>query len=40
MLYEKLVNKKLEYMKNKDHVIILGDCLEIMENMKKNFLWI
>lgn len=33
MLYSKLVNENYEYIGNEDHVVILGDSLEIMENM-------
>lgn len=33
-MYNKLLNKEFEYMEKDDHIILLGDCLEIMKNMQ------
>lgn len=36
MNYNSFFNKKFEYCKNNNHILVLGDSLEIMKNMKKN----
>lgn len=33
-MYNEILNKKYEYMEKDNHIVILGDCLEIMKNMK------
>lgn len=36
MNYSSFFNKKFEYSKNNNHIVVLGDSIEIMKNMNKS----